>query len=131
MQQITNAGSLLTTAPLSVQKVAHNQLTAQRVTIKLSTKVESHTVLPSGQTELTLSSGEKLLADLYLPTIGLLPNSSYIPGKLLNPAGYVLVDESLRAQGTSDVWAVGAVSSIQRAQYVNTEKQSTHVANNI
>ncbi len=99
--------------------------------IKLKTKIDSYQVLPSGQTELTLSSGEKLLTDLYLPTIGLVPNSSYVPDKLKNADGYVLVDEFLHAQGTTDVWVVGDVSSVQRAQYVNTEKQATHVAKNI
>jgi len=128
---VTNSPTLLTTTPPSVQSTAQKQLTALKVDIILKTKVDSHQVLPSGQTELTLSSGDKLLTDLYLPTTGLVPNSSYVPDKLKNAGGYVLVDEYLHAQGTTDVWVVGDVSSVQRAQYVNTEKQATHVAKNI
>jgi len=43
----------------------------------------------------------------------------------------VVVDEFLRAKGTTDVWAVGDISSVLRPQFVNTEKQSVHVAKNI
>lgn len=87
--------------------------------------------LPDGRTELTLSSGEKITTDLYLPALGLVPNSSYLPHSLVNAAGFVKVDEFLRVKGTTDVWAMGDVADVQRAQYVNTEKQSVHVAKNI
>lgn len=45
--------------------------------------------------------------------------------------GFVVVDAFLRAKGTTDVWAVGDISSVLRPQFVNTEKQSIHVAKNI
>jgi NADH dehydrogenase FAD-containing subunit len=101
------------------------------VAVKLETKVQSHTVLPSGQTELTLSDGSKMTCDLYLPTTGLIPNNSYIPTSLLDQNGYVLVDEFLHVKGTNDAWAVGDISSVQRPQFINTDKQSTAVAKNI
>ena len=43
----------------------------------------------------------------------------------------MLVDEFLHVKGTTDVWAVGDVSSVQRPQVVNTEKQSAHLVKNI
>ena len=87
--------------------------------------------MPDGRTELTLSSGEKITTDLYLPTVDLVPNSSYVPHSLVNSAGFVMVDEFLRVKGKTDVWAVGDVADIQRPQYMNTEKQSVHLAKNI
>lgn len=41
------------------------------------------------------------------------------------------MDEFLRVKGQSDIWAVGDLSAVQRSQYVNVEKQSTHVVKNI
>jgi len=93
--------------------------------------VETSTVLPSGQTELTLSGGSKMTIDVYLPLIGLKPNSSYIPETLLNPKGFVIVDKYLRVKGAEGLWAVGDISAIQRPQYMNTEAQSVHLAKNI
>ena len=87
--------------------------------------------MPDGQTELTLSDGQKIVTDLYLPTVGIIPNSSYVPQNLLNGNGFVLVDPFLRVKGTTDIWAVGDISSVQRPQYLHTEKQSVHVTKNI
>ena len=70
-------------------------------------------------------------ADVYLPLIGLNPNSSYIPKTLLNPKGFVVVDEYLRVKGAEGLWAVGDISAIQKPMYMNTEAQSVHLAKNI
>jgi NADH dehydrogenase FAD-containing subunit len=129
--QIASGPTILEGTPLSVSKVAINTLRKLNVDIKLGTKVESSTVLPSGQTELTLSDGSKMTTDVYLPLIGLKPNSSYIPENLLNPKGFVVVDEYLRVKGAEGLWAVGDISAIQRPQYMNTEAQSVHLAKNI
>lgn len=102
-----------------------------KVAIKLETKILGDAKMPGGRTELTLSDGQKIVTDLYLPTTGLIPNSSYVPHNLLNANGFVVVDEFLRVKGTTDVWAVGDVSSVQRPQFVNTDKQSVHVVKNI
>ena len=129
--QIASGPTVLEGTPPSVSKTAVNTLQKLNVDIKLGTKVESSTVLPSGQTELTLSDGSKLTTDVYLPTIGLKPNSSYIPETLLNPKGFVVVDEYLRVKGADGLWAVGDISAIQRPQYALTEAQSIHLSKNI
>ncbi len=41
------------------------------------------------------------------------------------------MDQFLRVKGQSDVWAVGYVSAVQRAQYINADKQSAHAVKNI
>lgn len=114
-----------------MSKTATKQLQAVKVSIKLSTKIRGSAKTPDGKEELTLSDGSKMTTDLYIPTMGLVPNSTYIPSNLLNASGFVNVDEYLKVKGVKDVWAVGDVSAVERPQYVNTEKQSVHVAKNI
>lgn len=128
---IASGATILEGTPASVSKTATKQLQAVKVNIKLSTKIRGSAKTPDGREELTLSDGSKMKTDLYIPTMGLVPNSTYIPAKLLNSSGFVNVDEYLRVKDVEDVWAVGDVSAVERPQYVNTEKQSVHVAKNI
>jgi NADH dehydrogenase FAD-containing subunit len=128
---INGGATVLEGTPASVIKTATNLLKNVNVTLMLSTKVVGDTKLPDGRTELTLSSGEKITTDLYLPTTGLAPNSSYVPAKFLNTNGFVVVDNFLQVKDAKDVWAAGDISAIQRPQIVNATKQADHVAKNI
>ncbi|KAE8449586.1 hypothetical protein EG329_007916 [Mollisiaceae sp. DMI_Dod_QoI] len=128
---ISSGDHILEGTPASVTKTATKLLRSLNVTLTLSTKVVGDAKLPDGRTELTLSNGQKIVTDLYLPSMGLTPNSSYIPGDLLNANGFVLVDEYLHVKGSKDVWAAGDISSVQRPQLVNALKQSEHVVKNI
>lgn len=68
---------------------------------------------------------------MYIPTFGLIPNSSYIHAKFLDANGFVVVDEYLRAKGVEDVWAIGDVSAIEPAQLIHCDKQSAHLAKSL
>ncbi len=129
--QISSGACILEDTPAGVTKAATKKLQELKVTIKLETKIQGTATRTDGKTEITLSDGEKIVTDLYIPAVGVTPNSSYIPQALLNANGFVVVDEFLRAKGTTDVWAVGDISSVLKPQYVNTEKQAVHVAKNI
>ncbi|QSZ29505.1 hypothetical protein DSL72_004019 [Monilinia vaccinii-corymbosi] len=128
---IASGPTVLEGTPASVSKTATKQLQNLQVNIKVSTKVSGSAMTPEGKYEITLSNGEKIITDLYIPTMGVLPNSSYIPENYLNPAGFATVDHFLRLKGTTDIWVVGDVSAVERPQYVNAEKQSVHVSKNI
>tara|TARA_R110002060_G_scaffold19576_1_gene26761 strand:+ start:1212 stop:1871 length:660 start_codon:yes stop_codon:yes gene_type:complete len=128
---IASGAQVLEGTPPSVSKTATKQLKAVNVTITPSTKILGSATTPDGRTELTLSDGQKITTDLYLPTAGLIPNSSYIPQEYLNQNGYVVVDEFLQVKGTKNIWAVGDISAVQRAQAMLTAKQAEHVAKNI
>lgn len=95
--------------------------------IKLQAKLTSSTQTPSGQ-ELILSNGERLAADLTIPTFGLVPNSSYVPEKFLNANGYVVVDEYLKVKNAGSVWAIGDVCDTEYSQFLSCDRQSAHVA---
>ena len=102
-----------------------------KVDIKLQTKVTGSAQMPNGRHELTLSGGDKLNTDMYIPTFGLVFNSSYIPAQFLNANGSVRVDEYLKVKGAEDVWALGDVSDLEGSQYMFLEYQSAHLAKNI
>ncbi|RDA96224.1 hypothetical protein CP533_1720 [Ophiocordyceps camponoti-saundersi (nom. inval.)] len=87
---------------------------------------------PDGKTVVHLSDGGFLLTDLYLPTTGLSPNTSFLPADWLTQGGYVDVDECMRVPGTSGVWALGDVVSKPRAGFLITEAQvAAGVASNV
>lgn len=101
------------------------------VVIKLNTKIEGSTKTSDGREELIFTNGQKMKTDLYLPTVGLTPNTSYIKPALLSPSGHISPDEYLRVKNVKDVWAVGDVSDIQTAQFIHVDAQSTHLAKNL
>jgi len=101
------------------------------VDVKLKTKTTGQVQLPDGRKELTLSTGDKLTTDMYVPTFGLIPNSAYIPASYLSANGSVKVDEFLRVKGAKDVWAIGDVSDVESWQFITCDRQSTHLAKNM
>ncbi|RAL64255.1 hypothetical protein DID88_002147 [Monilinia fructigena] len=74
---------------------------------------------------------KKLLCDLYLPTVGTIPNSSYIPKDLLDGQNFVKVDQHLRVCGVEDIWAAGDIIDAQPSQYVYADKQALALAKNL
>lgn len=107
------------------------ELQALKINLKLSTKVTSITSLPNGQSGLTLSTGEKLMTDLYIPTFGLIPNSSYVNSEFLDTKGYVVVDSYLKVLGAKDVWAIGDVSAYEWSQLIPADRQSVYLAKSL
>ncbi|MCJ1328911.1 hypothetical protein MMC10_005588 [Thelotrema lepadinum] len=128
---LASGSTILEGSPPSVHKIATQALQSLQVDIKLQTKVTDLVQTANNQQQLTLSGGDKMITDLYIPTFGLIPNSSYVPAKFLNADGYVVVDRHLQVKGTENVWAVGDVSDVEPAQFITTDKQSAHLAKNI
>ena len=94
-------------------------------------KVISSTVLENGKTLVTLSNKTTKEVDLYLPTIGVVPNTDFIPKELLDSKNEVVVDEFLRAKGVDDIWAAGDASALQSNQLVYAVPQTTHLNRNL
>ncbi|KAE9365023.1 FAD/NAD(P)-binding domain-containing protein [Stipitochalara longipes BDJ] len=128
---ITSDATLLSGTPTTFSTYVQTTLRDLKVNLKFSTKVKSTSVLPNGQTELLLSTGEKLIADLYIPTFGLIPNSSYMLSEFLDTKGYVVVDSYLKVLGAKDVWAIGDVSACEWSQFIPADKQSAHLAKSL
>ena len=100
-----------------------HEITKIGVQVKKNSRVERSKTLENGKTEVVLEDGSKLLTDLYLPTMGLQPNTEWVDKKHLNERNYVEVDEFYRVKGTENVWACGDIVSKPRAGFMITDKQ--------
>lgn len=129
---ITSAPELLVgSLPSKIAKGAEDQITKMGVKVVKNTKVDSFKTLGDGTTELSLSNGEKQIVDLYLPTVGVLPNSEFIPAALKNDKGDVMVDTFLRVKGAENIWACGDIIDIEPSQIIYADKQATACVKNI
>jgi NADH dehydrogenase FAD-containing subunit len=117
--------------PPSVPKTAESQLRALNVDVRLNTKVTTETQLPDGTWKITLSTGEDLIVDMYIPTFGVKPNTSFLPSEILDSNGFVRVDQYLRVTGTKDVYAIGDVSNVQGPQAFHVKAQSKYLAKSL
>jgi hypothetical protein len=114
-----------------VQKAAMAGLTNLGVNIKLFTKVISASTNSTGQTEVVYFDGSKTITDFYIPTFGVIPNSSFIPSKLLDKRGFAIVDEHLKIKGANDIWAVGDINNVEWAQWIYMDFQSQYLSKQI
>lgn len=110
---------------------AESELTKLGVKVQHNARVDSHHELPDGRTEVVLQNGEKLVTDLYLSTMGVLPNTEYLPAKVLRDDRFVAVDEFYRVKGVENVWAAGDIVWDPKGSFLIADKQAAGVAKNI
>lgn len=129
---ITAGAELLAgSVPTNIAQVAEKQLVKLHIKVIKGTQVTSTTTTAEGKTELTLSDGSKKTVDLYLPTVGIVPNSEYIPKTLLNEKGEVIVDDFLRVKNVENVWAAGDIINLEPSQVMYAEKQAAALVKNL
>ncbi|KAI1146680.1 hypothetical protein F4825DRAFT_183576 [Nemania diffusa] len=107
------------------------ELKKLNVTIRGSSRVASASPLEGGKTEIVLADGEKIVTDLYLPTMGMTPNTEFLPDALLTAEKFVDIDQFYAVKGAEGVWAAGDVVWKPRGSFVLTDKQAAGVAKNI
>jgi NADH dehydrogenase FAD-containing subunit len=117
--------------PSNIAKGAEKQLENLHVKILRNAKIMDSRPTSDGRTELSLANGENLITDLYLPTIGVVPNTEFLPKNLLNSKGDLIVNQYLRVKNAKDVWAAGDVIDVQRSQFVLTQKQAAALSKNL
>ncbi|KAI1498691.1 hypothetical protein F5X99DRAFT_420458 [Biscogniauxia marginata] len=122
-KEILGGDSLASNATAELKKLG--------VQVRNSARVASAIALSDGKTEVLLESGDKITTDLYLPTMGMAPNTEYLPAKLLTDRKFVDVNEFYQAKGTEDVWAAGDIVWKPRGSFVLTDKQAAGIAKNI
>ena len=117
----------------SVRDVILRDLHKLGVNVMRGARVESVQETASGSSTtttsiITLSDGQTLEADLYLPAHGIQVNTSFVPKKLLDEEGNVKLDSSMRVTGTSNVWAIGDVGNLEPKQLTVTDGQIIHLS---
>ena len=79
-------------------------------------------------TTLTLSNGSSLTADLYLPLFGVQVNTGFLPPSLLDSAGNLSLDRTMRVTGTKNIWGIGDVGNREAKQLTVTDAQIIHLS---
>jgi NADH dehydrogenase FAD-containing subunit len=113
---VTATNQLLPTIPLSTAKTAENKLRDLGVEVVYNTRVANTSEMQDGRTKVQLANGKELKADLFIPAYGVLPNSTWLPSKLLNKTNYLITNqETLRVDIAGPrVYSFGDVSSASR-----------------
>jgi apoptosis-inducing factor 2 len=102
-----------------------------------STRVTSARPDPSAagrhELELTDKDGKtrKMTVDAYLPTVGMVPNSEFVPAKLRDDAGLVFQDETLRVPGYDNLFVVGDVGNLEVSTAFKADQQLVHLSKNL
>ncbi|RHZ64517.1 hypothetical protein CDV55_107096 [Aspergillus turcosus] len=119
----------------SASKAAESLLMQKRVTIILSHAVTEAVLSTNGTWNISLSNGQQLTADLYIPTTGVLPNNSFIPQQWLDTDGWVKVDRELRVQDGQNaslpIYAAGDITNNSMRLSFKATEQAAVVATNI
>jgi NADH dehydrogenase FAD-containing subunit len=133
---ISSADRVLPMIKASASAVGEKKLREKNVKIITSAKVTGAEASTDGTKSwtVTLDNGKKLSADVYIPTTGAIPNSSFIPAEFLDSNGWVKVDKELRVQSSSGsalpIYAVGDINTNNmRLSFKATEQAKIAVAN--
>lgn len=133
---ISSANRVLPMIKPSASAVGAKKLQDKNVKIITSAKVTGAEASTDGTKSwtVTLDNGKKLSADVYIPTTGAIPNSSFVPAEFLDSNGWVKVDNDLRVQSSGGsalpIYAVGDINTNNmRLSFKATEQARVAVAN--
>ncbi|OLN84948.1 Apoptosis-inducing factor 2-like protein 2 [Colletotrichum chlorophyti] len=119
----------------SVRRAALKELNALKVKTISNTKITGVITETDGKTtlELTAKDGKKttLRVDAYVPTIGAVPNTSFLPTDMLDPNGYVKQDTDLRVPGHGNVFVVGDAGNLEDGYGRLADLQTQHIVKSI
>ncbi len=114
----------------SVRKQAKSELEKLKVKILASTTIIGATT--SGKDtllELRHADGttKTLTTQAYIPTMGVTPNTSFLPQSLLDSRGFVRQTTRLQAEGQSDVFVIGDAGSLEASKAAAADAQARHL----
>ncbi|KAJ5351692.1 hypothetical protein N7452_000666 [Penicillium brevicompactum] len=120
----------------SASSAARKQLEHKKVKVLTSKRVIGvETPAEEGSKwVVNLEGGDKLSADLYIPTTGVTPNNSFIPAQLLDQDGWVTVGKDMRVKSADGsklpIFAAGDITNnSMRLSFKATEQAQVAAAN--
>ncbi|KAF9894415.1 hypothetical protein FE257_007918 [Aspergillus nanangensis] len=114
---LSSTAQILPLLPPKSQSAALLALETKGILVKTNSSVSSAEFHPTRNNwSVALSSGETLVADVYISATGCIPNNQFIPREWLDAQGWVDVDETLRVVENGEspcvgVYALGDISS--------------------
>lgn len=114
----------------SVRKQARAELMKLNVKIISNTTVTS--VTPSGDEvvlQLTAADGttKTLTTGAYIPTTGMVPNTSFLPSSMLDARGFVKQTTTLQAEGHKNIFVLGDAGSLEENNALAADSQANHL----
>lgn len=106
-------------------KLVHNTQVKEAQT---DNTISEKDVAVAQTTTLTLSNNSTLTADLYLPLFGVQVHTGFVPPTLLDPAGNLALDKTMRVAGTKNIWGIGDVGNLEAKQVTVTDAQIVHLS---
>lgn len=129
---VSSSAQPLPAVPEAVGKAARYHLEDMGVTIRDNAKVTQETKNPTGTgSQLVLSTGETIAADIHISTWGMTPNTEFLPKELLDKAGWVTTDKYMRTPTHDNIWAIGDVTHWGNRQLTPIETMHNAVAANL
>ncbi|KAF2484406.1 hypothetical protein BDY17DRAFT_323259 [Neohortaea acidophila] len=113
---------------------AQKQLEKNGVEVKYGVRVKETQETSDKRVEVKLDNGESLLADVYIPAVGVTPNTEFLPKFLKQENGYVKVNPAtLRVDEAGDkfIYAVGDVAGVDQGGVLNFFKSFPVAAANM
>lgn len=116
---IAGSDKLLPILRKSLADKAQKQLEKVGVKVLYGVKVTGSEETSNGKTSIKLDNGESILADVYIPAVGVTPNTAFLPENLKTSSGYVKTNkQTLRVDAAgSRVYAVGDVAAVVSLTY--------------
>lgn len=136
---VSGTDRVLPTLKASGSSAARQLLEQMKIKIITSKKVIGvETTIDNDEKQswtVLLDDGDKLSADIYIPTTGVVPNSRFVPSEFLDENGWVKVDKELRVQSSDrssrlPIYAPGDVNNnSMRFSYKAVEQAAVVAAN--
>jgi len=123
---VSGSKRLLESLSKSVSAKALSQLKKLGVDVLLGVKTVQNSK-EGAKTIISLDNGQSLTADLFIPAIGIIPNSSFIPSALLDDKKYLAITEEQRVPNAEGVYGLGDVTTrpIKMAAAIKSQIQPT------
>jgi NADH dehydrogenase FAD-containing subunit len=118
---LTSAERLLPLLRPEIASRAETYLNRVGVDVRYQTRIEESEKLDTGKTRIVLHGGEVVIADIYIPAMGMVPNTAYAPKHLLDSDGCIKMNKrTLRVDDAGPlVYALGDVGSYSKKGIVD------------
>lgn len=115
----------------SVRKQSKTELQKLKVKLVSNTSVVGTSTTADGSTVLELRAKDgttsKMTAQAYIPTIGMTPNTAFLPSRMLDVNGYVKQNSHLQAESHDNIFAIGDAGNLDDSRAMVADRQAAYL----